>query len=186
MPPDAAIHLSRAQLEAGMAPILAAPREGPVELIVRRPGQGEREVLTDAVLDPVVGLVGDNWLERGSRRTPDGNADPACQITVMASRAISLFAGSRERWALAGDQLFVDADLSEDALPAGPQVRIGEALLEISEKPHTGCPKFVDRFGAEALRFLSTPEGRSLRLRGLNAVVVEGGVVRLGDTLSRT
>ena len=176
------IHLTRQQLEARLEPIRLAPTgEGPVELIVRRPESGAREVLNEATLDPAVGLVGDNWLVRGSRSTPDGSAHPARQVTIMSARAVALVAGERSRWPLAGDQLYVDLDLSEETLPAGSRLRIGEALVEVSPHPHTGCAKFAERFGREALRFVNTPVGRALRLRGLNAVVVEGGTVRLGD-----
>ena len=177
------IHLTRQQLEAGLEPIRLAPTgEGPVELIVRRPESGAREVLTEATLDPTVGLVGDNWLVRGSRSTRDGKARPECQVTIMSARAVALVAVERSRWPLAGDQLYVDLDLSEEALPAGSRKRNGEALLEVSARPHTGCAKFAERFGRDALRLVNTPVGRALRLRGLNAVVVEGGTVRLGDT----
>jgi len=181
------IHLTRQQLEAGLAPIRLAPTGGgPVELIVRRPESGAREVLPEATLDPTVGLVGDNWLVRGSRRTPDGRASPERQLTIMSARAVALVAGERSRWPLAGDQLYVDLDLSEESLPAGSRLRIGEALVQVSAHPHTGCAKFAERFGREALRLVNTPVGRALRLRGLNAIVVEGGTVRLGDEAAYT
>jgi hypothetical protein len=177
-------HRTLEQLQAGLDHIRRAPTiAGPIELIVRRPGLAAREELTEATLDPVAGLVGDNWLVRGSRRTPDGKADPQCQLTIMGTRAIALIAGERARWPLAGDQLFVDLDLSEASLPAGALVQVGGAVVRISEKPHTGCPKFVDRFGPDALHFVATPDGRALRVRGLNAVVVEGCTVRVGDVI---
>ena len=136
-------------------------------MIVRRPGTDEREVVEEGALDVDVGLVGDNWKARGSPRTPDGKANPEAQITMINSRLLALLAQSQERWPLTGDQLAIDMDLSVDNLPPGTRLSIGSAMVEISAKPHTGCEKFEDRFGRDALRFISTPTGRSLRLRGV-------------------
>lgn len=154
---------------------------GLVELIVRRPRPEEREILEEAELDLEHGLVGDCWRTRGSRRGP---ADPDAQVTLMSSRVAALVAGTGpEAWALAGDQLYVDLDLAETALPAGSQLEVGGAVLEITAKPHTGCAKFSRRFGSDAIRLVNSREGRALRLRGANARVVEPGRVRHGDTV---
>lgn len=175
-------HLTGSQLEAGLPHIREAPRDhGIVELIVRRPDVEEREVVDEVALDPEVGVVGDNWNERGSSSTPDGSAHPDKQVTVMNARVAGLLAGDPERRALAGDQLYVDLDISVANLPPRTRLRVGEALIEVAEPPHTGCAKFSRRFGVDALRFVNSPEGRQLRLRGLNARVVEGGRVRTGD-----
>jgi hypothetical protein len=174
-----------AELEAGLDDIRRSPADaGTVELIVRRPAVDEREVLDEAILDCTVGLVGDTWSVRSSRKTPDGSPNPLAQLTLMNCRAATLFAGGRGRWALAGDQLFVDLDLSEANLPPGTRLEVGTAVVEISIEPHTGCAKFVERFGPAAGRMVSHPDGRALRLRGVNAMVVTGGVVRQGDTLT--
>jgi MOSC domain-containing protein YiiM len=166
--------------------VRAAPtRVGTVRLIVRRPAVDEREVVTEAHLDVAEGVVGDTWRVRGSSSTADGSPNPEAQITVMNARAAAAFAGDLERWPLAGDQLYVDFDVSETNLPAGTRVRVGEAEIEVSAKPHTGCAKFSARFGADALRMVSTPTGRSLRLRGMNARVTKSGVVRVGDSIER-
>ena len=162
--------------------VRAAPRTaGTVRLIVRRPAVDEREVVTEAQLDTEEGLVGDTWRARGSLSTADGAAHPEAQITVMNARAAAGFAGDVERWPLAGDQLYVDFDISEENLPAGTRVVVGDAEIEVSAKPHTGCAKFSGRFGKDALRLVSMPTGRSLRLRGMNARVTRGGTVRVGD-----
>lgn len=175
-------HLTTEELEAGLGEILRSPKgEGLLELIVRRPRVGEREVLEEGELDAAVGLVGDNWKDRASSRTPDGSPHPDMQLNVMNSRVLALVAQGRERWKLAGDQLILDMDLSEENLPAGSRLALGSALIEVTEQPHTGCKKFVERFGLDALKFVNSPEGRRLRLRGLNARVVHPGVVRLGD-----
>ncbi len=180
------MHPSVEELEGGLDPIRSAPADlGVVRLIVRRPSEDEREVLQEAVLDVDEGLVGDSWRLRGSSSTPDGSADPQAQVTVVNARAAAVIAGDVERWPLAGDQLFVDLDISQENLPAGTRLSLGEAEIEMSAKPHTGCAKFAARFGQDALRFVGSPQGRALRLRGANARVIRGGVVRVGDTIAR-
>lgn len=175
-------HLIKEELEAGLGAIRQAPSdEGTLDLIVRRPRIGEREVLQEGVLDAVAGLVGDNWRTRGSSRTADGTAHPDMQLNVMSSRAIALVAQERPRWPLAGDQLFVDLDLSEANLPAGTRLAIGSAVIEVTSQPHTGCDKFVARFGLDAMKFVNSPIGRELHLRGINAHVVQPGTIRAGD-----
>lgn len=179
---DGVRHLTTAELEAGLEEIRRAPKdEGTLELIVRRPRVDEREVLEEAELDLVRGLVGDSWRERGSSRTPDGSAHPDMQINVINARSVALVAQARERWPLAGDQLYIDMDLSGENLPAGTRLAIGEAVIEVTAQPHTGCKKFVARFGAEAMKFVNSGVGRELNLRGINARVVRGGVIRVGD-----
>jgi MOSC domain-containing protein YiiM len=174
------------RLEQSLDHIREAPADGgTVELIARRPAEDEREVLTEARLDTVDGLEGDTWRARGSSRTPDGGPNPESQITLMNARAAAAIAGDRERWALAGDQLYVDLDLSITNLPSGSRVEIGSAVIEFSETPHTGCAKFSGRFGVDALRFVNSPTGRELRLRGANCRVVEGGTVRAGDAIRK-
>jgi hypothetical protein len=179
-------HATITELEEALPWLRESPRDGgTVELIVRRPAIEEREVLEEAHLDPVDGLVGDNWSTRGSKSTPDGSAHPDAQLTLTNSRIVSLIAGPAERWALAGDQLYVDFDLSEENLPPGTRLQVGAATIEITDKPHTGCGKFVKRFGVEALKFVNSPVGREMHLRGIYARVVESGVVRRGDVIQR-
>jgi hypothetical protein len=171
-----------AELEAGLDDIRRSPRdEGVLELIVRRPQSGERDVLHEGQLDLVVGLVGDNWKARGSTRTSDGSSHPDMQLNVMNSRAIALVARVKGRWPLAGDQLFIDLDLSTENLPAGTRLGLGTAVIEVTAQPHTGCKKFVARFGLDAMNFVNSDLGRQLHLRGINAKVVRAGVIRVGD-----
>lgn len=172
--------------EPFLADVRAAPRaSGRLELIVRRPAVDEREVLTTAVLDPVVGLVGDGWFERGSSRTPDGGPNPQSQVTLISTRVLRAIEPDEARWPLAGDQLFVDFDLGQEALPAGSRIAVGSAVLVVSEQPHTGCAKFSARFGSDALRWINSPGGRELRMRGMNARVSVGGTIRTGDAVRR-
>jgi MOSC domain len=175
-----------ADLEAALAHIRKAPSDvGVVDLVVRRPATGERDVLAEGVLDPDEGLVGDNWRTRGSTRTDDGSAHPDMQLNVINARLSRFVAVDPERRALAGDQLHLDLDLSEDNLPPGTRLALGSAVIEVTEIPHMGCAKFVERFGRDAMRFVNSPTGRQLRLRGLNARVVEAGTVRPGDEVRK-
>jgi hypothetical protein len=175
-------HLTTEELEAGLETIYQSPKDhGPLSLIVRRPDIGSREVLAEAELDPTAGLVGDTWKIRPSSRMPDGLPHPDMQINIMNSRVIALVAQEKERWPLAGDQLFIDLDLSDENLPAGARLELGSAVIEVTPQPHTGCSKFVSRFGLDAMKFVNSPLGRQLHLRGINAKVIQPGVIRVGD-----
>lgn len=179
-------HRTTDRLEAGLDHVRAAPADGGrVARIVRRPAVDQREELGEAHLDVVEGLVGDTWRERGSTMTADRSPSPDKQLTVMNARLAALVAGSDDRWQLAGDQLYVDLDLSEANLPAGTRLAVGSAVIEVTAAPHLGCAKFASRFGRDALRFVNSPTGRSLRLRGLNARVVTAGAVRVGDAVRK-
>jgi hypothetical protein len=178
-------HLSTAELEAGLSDVRDSPSDGgTVELIVRRPAADEREVLAEAALDVDTGLAGDTWPVRGSKRTADGSSHPDMQLTVMNSRA-ALLVAQPERRMLAGDQLYVDLDLSPANMPPGTRLAIGSAVIEVTDQPHLGCVKFAARFGKDAWRFVNSRDGRELRLRGLNARVVVSGTVRPGDTIRK-
>jgi hypothetical protein len=179
-------HLSMTELETGMGYIYQAPKDrGVLKMIVRRPRDDEREVIERAELDPAEGLVGDNWKTRGSRHAADGAANIHAQVTIMNSRAIELVAQDEKRWSLAGDQLYIDMDLSDDNLPAGTQLAIGSAVIEVSALPHTGCKKFSSRFGVDAMKFVNSPEGKRLHLRGINARIVQAGVIHVGDAVRK-
>lgn len=183
---DTELYSSIHELEAGMETIRQSPRDnGILKMIVRRPQEDAREIIKEAQLTPSDGMLGDNWKTRGSRHTPDGSANIEAQITLMNARIIALVAQSEERWSLAGDQLYVDLDLSEDNLPAGTRLAIGSVVLEVSAVPHTGCRKFSTRFGTEAMKFVNSPAGKELRLRGVNARVVQAGTLREGDAVRR-
>ncbi len=179
-------NLTLDQLEAGLADIRQSPKhEGKLVLIVRRPKTDERETLAEAELDLAEGLVGDDWKRRGSSRTPDGKAHPELQLTLINSRAIAVVAQAQDRWGLAGDQLYVDLDLSIENLPVGAKLAIGSAVIEITPYPHTGCRKFAARYGADAVQFVNSAVGKELRLRGVNARVVRPGKIRVGDLVRR-
>jgi hypothetical protein len=180
------LYVGTEDLQAGLPEILAAPASvGTVELVVRRPSEGERELLEEGVLDVAQGLVGDDWARRGSSRTSDGSAHPGMQLTLMNVRVIALVAGDRDRWPLAGDQLYVDLDLRPENLPPGTRLAVGSAVVEVTEVPHTGCAKFTERFGPAAIRFVNGKSGRALRLRGMYVRVVVGGTVRPGDAIRK-
>jgi hypothetical protein len=181
-------HRTQEELERGLDTIRQAPRaEGVLEMIVRRPAVGARETLQEGELDLEAGLVGDSWRLRGSSRTADGSPHPGMQVNVMGARAAALIiAPDRQHWPLAGDQLFVDFDLSAAHVPPGTRIAIGSAVIEVSDEPHTGCGKFLARFGVDAQKFVNSPIGRELGLRGINARVVRSGRIRVGDVVRKT
>ena len=170
-------------VEAGLDAVRESPADnGRVELIARRPEVDARELVDEATLDTEVGLVGDNWASKPSLKT--GAPNPQAQLTVMNARSAALVAGEdRDRWAQAGDQLYVDLDLSYRNLPPGTQLRVGDAVIEVTEEPHRGCGKFSARFGVEALKLVNSAIGRELNMRGINTKVITGGVVRTGDSI---
>jgi hypothetical protein len=175
-------HPSKEQLEAGLDHIRQSPRDhGLIELILRRPKEGERELLEEAELCTERGVVGDNWQTRGSSKTPDGTSHPEMQLNLMNVRAAALIAQSPERRQLAGDQFYIDLDLSDENLPPGTRLAFGTAIIEVTAIPHLGCAKFMARFGNPALKFVNSPVGRELHLRGINAMVIQSGIVKKGD-----
>ncbi len=177
------MHRTSEELQSLLDGILDAPQDaGPVEMIVRRPGENERQVVESGHLTVEHGLVGDNWVERVG---DDGKPKRAAQLTLMNSRVADAVAVTRERWPLAGDQIYVDMDISVENLPPGSRIRVGEAVVEISATPHTGCAKFAGRFGKEALRFANVGIGRDQRFRGVNAFVVEAGTLQVGDKITK-
>ena len=107
------------------------------------------------------------------------------QLNVMNARVIALLAQGKDRWALAGDQLFVDFDLSEANVPPGTRLAIGSTMIEVTAPPHLGCKKFSARFGPDAMKFVNSPEGKALHLRGINAKVIQPGVIRAGDVVKK-
>jgi MOSC domain-containing protein YiiM len=174
---------TRDDLDARLPELQALPTErGTLRLIVARPSEGERELPESAELTLEDGLVGDRWT---APRDRDGNLMRGTQLTLASTHLLALIA-EPERWPLAGDNLVVDMGLDKASLPAGSRLAIGDsAVVEISEEPHTGCAKFSARFGSDALKFINSPEGRELRLRGVNAFVVEPGTVSTGDEIRR-
>lgn len=185
--PVGMVHVALPELEAGIDAVRRSPsQEGRIELIVCRPQIESRETMAEGRVDERDGLVGDCWRERGSSATADGSAHPDAQITIMNARSIGLIAGDRARWPLAGDQFYVDLDLSAANVPPGTRLELGSALLEVTAEPHRGCGKFSRRFGVDALKLVNSAIGRELNLRGVNARVVRGGTVRTGDTIRKT
>jgi len=179
-------HLSITELETGLEAIRQSPKDqGVLKMIVRRPNVDGREVLNEGELNLEEGLAGDTWRERFSRRTADGSPNPEAQVTIMNSRTVALLAQSEERWPLAGDQLYVDMDLSDENIPAGTRLAIGSAVVEVTAVPHTGCDKFAARFGTDATKFVNSPEGKRLHLRGINTRVVRAGTIHVGDVVKK-
>jgi hypothetical protein len=179
-------YLITEELEAGLENIYLSPKDnGVIKMIVCRPDVEKREMLIEAKLDVVEGLVGDNWKARGSTSIADGSAHPEMQVNIMNSRVVALLAQDKDRWQLAGDQLYIDMDLSAENLPAGTRLALGSAVLEVTAKPHTGCKKFAARFGNDATKFVNSPLGKELRLRGVNAKVIQSGTIQTGDVVRK-
>jgi MOSC domain-containing protein YiiM len=171
-------HLSRGALDSGLPEILDSPREtGVLALIVKRPSVDERKTVEVGTLSVSDGLEGDNWKLRR-------NPHPEMQLNIMNARVAALVAQDPSRWQLAGDQLYVDLDLSLQNLPPGSQLRVGAALVEVTAIPHRGCRKFVARFGRAAMEFVNSEVGRQLNLRGINAKVIDGGGIKVNDTVT--
>ncbi|MGI9602778.1 MAG: MOSC domain-containing protein [Acidimicrobiales bacterium] len=180
------VHLTTAELDAGLDHIRRSPADrGELTMVVRRPAVDEREVLDRAELDTEVGVVGDSWNQRGSRRTDDGGPHPEMQLNIMNARTIELLCPDPDRRALAGDQLYIDMDLSDANLPPGTRLNIGTAVIEVTAQPHTGCKKFGERFGLDAARWVNSEAGKELHLRGINAKVVQSGSISAGDTVTK-
>ena len=181
-----ATHLTTPELKTKLIDAGKSPQDhGTLAMIVCRPESGQRSVLERADLDVEEGLIGDNWRMRGSRHTEDGSAHPEMQIAIMNSRIIQAIARDQSQWPLAGDQLYIDLDISFENLPVGQRIAIGSAVLEITPYPHHGCKKFSERFGHDAIRYVNDPEAKDLRRRGVYARVVQAGTIYVGDSVNK-
>lgn len=180
-------HRTTAEIEGHLDVLREAPTDvGTVELLVRRPAVDQREILAEGTLDEAAGMVGDNWLERATSHAIAEGHHLKAQLNVMSARMVRFLAPTEAEQALAGDQLYLDLDISHDNLPTGSRLALGDtAVIEVTDKPHNGCAKFRARFGDDALGFVNSDVGKQLRLRGFNARVVTGGVVRPGDKIRR-
>ena len=179
-------HLSTEELTAGLRHIQQSPRDyGQLHLIVIRPEDLQRKELASCEVSSRLGVHGDTWANGCWKSTEDGSPDPDVQVTLTNCRAIDLISGGRDRWALAGDQFYVDLELSDENLPAGTQLSLGTAILQITDTPHNGCGLFQERYGRDAVLFVNSAEGKRLHLRGIYAKVIQDGLVTVGDTVTK-
>jgi hypothetical protein len=180
MSEQAAFHQSTAELEAGLSSVALSPQDaGIIEMIVVRPIEDERLTPATVEISAALGVHGDHWSVGKYREYRD------TQIAIINSRLLDLVSGGRERWALAGDNIVADLDLSQVNLVPGQKLEMGSAVVEITDIPHEGCNKFAARFGAQALRFVNVGEGKEMRLRGIYARVVQDGSISVGDRISK-
>ncbi len=180
-------HLEMAELEDGLSEILASPKDkGSLEGIVVRPAHDERQERQRCEVSLDGGLHGDHWAKGCWKTTEDGKPHPDVQICIMNARCIALIAQERHNWAPAGDNLFIDLDLSPNNLPVGQRLRLGSAVLEITAVPHLGCAKFIQRYGKDACVFVNSRVGKANRLRGVYARIVQDGMVAVGDRATKT
>ena len=176
----------RSELQAALADVLAAPRDGgTVDLIVVRPEKGQRQTPDSVALSLIGGVAGDHWAKGCWRTLDDGSPHPDVQICLMNSRMIRAIAGGPENWAPAGDNLFIDMDLSPANCPPGTRLALGSVEMVVTEEPHNGCQNFIDRYGRDACVFVNTGQGSELRLRGIYARVTRDGTVSVGDTVRK-
>jgi len=179
-------HLTESEIMAGLEEVKKSPQDhGSLDAIVIRPASDDRISLEQCRLSLEGGTEGDAWANGCWLTLPDGRPHPDVQICIMNSRMIDLVAGDKDRWELAGDNLFVDLDLSRKNLRAGQLLSIGECVIEITEQSHNGCSKFSQRFGPSALKVVNSPIGKELRLRGIYAKVVKAGDVRVGNEITK-
>ncbi|MGD8310568.1 MAG: hypothetical protein PVG98_14120 [Chromatiales bacterium] len=179
-------HLTLDELNAGLPEILASPKDhGTLRAIVVRPARGERRDLESCEISLAGGTHGDHWAKGCWKSTEDGSPHPDVQICIMNARCIQLIAQERDNWPPAGDNLFIDMDLTPDNTPPGTRLAIGTAVIEITDTPHNGCADFIRRCGRDACVFVNTGEGKRLRLRGIYARVVQDGRVAAGDRVRK-
>ena len=179
-------HLSRAELEAGVPHILASPKDdGEIQGITVRPVENERQEVDSIAVTYAGGLEGDHWAKGCWMTTDDGAPHPDVQICIMNARCIDLIAQERSNWAPAGDNLFIDMNLTPDNMPPGTRVSVGSAVLEITDTPHNGCAKFIERYGRDACVFVNTYERGKYKLRGIYARVEQDGTISMGDRVKK-
>ena len=185
-PPATDRFRSRDELLESLPYILSAPAdEGQVRAIVIRPAAGQRRMLDRVDVSARGGLEGDHWAEGCWLSTEDGAPHPDVQVCIMSARCIEAIAGPEANWAAAGDNLFIDMDLSPENLPPGTRVAIGTVELILTAEPHNGCQSFIDRYGRDACVFVNTGPGKANRLRGIYGRVTRDGTIRRGDVMRK-
>lgn len=179
-------HVTTAIIEKQLPYVEASPKDnGVIKLIVVRPKTNKRQILDSCFISYEKGMEGDNWTLGCWKTTEDGSPHPDVQIAITNYRIHEIFSNLDKDRALAGDNLFVDLDLSERNLKAGDRLALGSAIIKITSVPHNGCGKFKERFGIDALKFVNSPIGKQMHLRGIYAKVIQNGIVSVNDTIKK-
>ncbi len=179
-------HLDKQELAAGLPEILKSPKDrGPIESITVRPASEQRRTVNSVAISLAGGVEGDHWAQGCWKSTDAGKPHPDVQICMMNSRCIDLIAGDKDNWAPAGDNLFIDMDLTPENLPPGTRIAMGTAILEITDTAHKGCAKFIERYGRDACVFVNVGDGDRYKLRGIYGRVVQDGVLSVGDLATK-
>lgn len=178
--------VTQPEIDQRLSSVLDSPKDqGTVEMIVVRPFKNQRKTLIHVLFSPEAGVTGDNWKTQCWKKLNDGQSDPDVQVAIMNARMIDMLTDDKAHWPLAGDQLFVDFDLSVTNLSPGDQLQIGDAVLQITAEPHRGCSKFKQRFGELAMHCVNSAQGDAHRLRGIYAKIISAGNVSVGDVIHK-
>jgi MOSC domain-containing protein YiiM len=154
--------------------------------LINRPSEGIHIETNELHLDTERGIVGDRWRDSAWLRRPDGSPDPRVQVSLTNLAVMQCFADETGRSPFdCGDNLYTHLSLTETNLPVGQRLRIGAAVLEVSDVENDACGKFAQRFGASAFQYIRAPQNRHLRLRGIFCRILRGGVIRVGELITK-
>jgi len=179
-------HVSAQDLIEAVPHIMAAPKDGAaIEMLCFRPGYGQRNFVDKLVVTRGRGMPGERWETAPWLRKDDGTGHPGIQISILQKRVLDLVWRDRSSVIHPGDSFIVDMELSEANLPVGQLLRVGTAVLQVSDVFNDGCVKWKVRYGEAAKDWIVAPGHRELRLRGVLCSIVKDGEMKAGDQLTK-
>lgn len=178
-------HVTLAECDAALAHVLAAPKEAAIETLCHRPDFGQRDFREALELRVATGIENERWMKHPWMKLEDGSPDPRIQVSILQRRVLDLCWRDRDSVVYPGDTMIADMDLGEENLPAGTRLQAGTAILEVSDVFNTACAKWKVRHGRESFDWINRPENVQHRLRGALCSIVQDGVVRKGDVLTK-